>query len=78
MFHMYHTPFTRRPGPYGTTVSFCNKCFQTVFTSHREAELDTAEQDHVCDPSLLDYWNATAASIQSKNSLYGSSHTSGL
>jgi hypothetical protein len=44
------TPYTRRALPDGTTVSFCNKCFDTVAESHWEAELDMAEQEHVCDP----------------------------
>jgi hypothetical protein len=57
--------YTRRPLPDGTTVSFCNQCFGTVAESHWEAELDKAEQDHVCDPLLLEYWKRLSDAIRS-------------
>jgi hypothetical protein len=49
------TGFTRRPIPDGTTASFCNKCLDTLAVSYWEAELDRAEQAHICDPRLLEY-----------------------
>lgn len=54
--HFTGSPFTHRPVPGGDTVSFCNQCFETIATSHWEAELDRAEQRHVCNPYTLDYW----------------------
>lgn len=50
------TPFTHRPVPGGSTVSFCNQCYETVAISYWEAELDRAEQTHVCDRFTLDHW----------------------
>lgn len=52
--------FTRRPVPDGSFASFCNKCFDTVAVSGKEAELDAAEQAHVCDPWKLKYWKSLA------------------
>lgn len=53
------TPFTHRPVPNdGTTASFCNKCFATVAASRSEAELEGAEQVHICDPYVLELWKA--------------------
>lgn len=42
--------FSHRPNRYGTTDSICLKCFATVCASTWEADLDRAEEQHVCDP----------------------------
>jgi hypothetical protein len=47
--------FVRRFNPDGTTDSICRKCFLTVATATWEADLDSAEQCHKCDPSRLEY-----------------------
>jgi hypothetical protein len=47
--------FVRRSNPDGTTNSICSKCIATVATATWEAELDSAEQCHKCDPSRLEY-----------------------
>jgi hypothetical protein len=52
--------FTRRPVPDGTFASFCNKCLDTVAVSGKDAELDAAEQAHLCDPWKLKYWKSLA------------------
>lgn len=52
--------FSRRPVADGSCASFCNKCFDTVAVSRREAELDAAEHAHVCDPWRLKYWKSLA------------------
>jgi hypothetical protein len=54
------TAFTHRPFEDGTIASFCNKCFTTIATAQWEADLEQAEQAHVCDPRVLDYWRALA------------------
>ena len=51
-------PFTRRRNTDETTDSFCNQCFVTVATSRCESDLDRAEQTHVCDLYLVNYWKS--------------------
>lgn len=41
--------------------SVCTRCFVTVAIATREADLDRAEQNHVCDPWLVDHWKEMAA-----------------
>lgn len=41
--------------------SICTRCFVTVATATREAELDRAEKKHVCDPRLVAHWKEVAA-----------------
>jgi len=48
--------FERRPNRDGTTDLVCTKCFDTVCTSHVEADLDRAQAAHTCDPFLLQRW----------------------
>ena len=57
--------FTRRPVPDGSFASFCNKCFDTVAVSRRDAELEAAELAHVCDPWKLRYWKSLAETRRS-------------
>lgn len=47
--------FVRRSNPDGTTDSICRQCFVTVATATGEADLDSAEPCHKCDPSRLAY-----------------------
>jgi hypothetical protein len=47
--------FVRRAIPDGTTDSICEKCFVIVATATCEADLDSAERCHKCDPSRLEY-----------------------
>lgn len=46
--------FARRANHDGSFDSICRQCFVTVHTSHREAELDRAERDHLCAPEELE------------------------
>jgi hypothetical protein len=39
----------------GTTDSFCKQCLVAVARRVWEADLDIAEQEHVCDPGRLEY-----------------------
>jgi hypothetical protein len=47
--------FVHRDAADGTTASFCRKCFITVASSQREADLERAERNHECDPIELEY-----------------------
>lgn len=42
--------FLRRPPNNGKFESICKLCFHTVAKVESEADLETAEKDHVCDP----------------------------
>jgi len=48
--------FVRRLNEDGTIDSVCSDCYITVATAHRELELWRAECDHVCNPTLLEYY----------------------
>jgi hypothetical protein len=52
------SPFVHRINADGTIHSFCRKCLYTVASSHREAELRRAEDEHKCDPLRLEYLDA--------------------
>jgi hypothetical protein len=46
--------FAHRANDDGTIDSICRECFATVSTSLWEADLERAEQEHVCDPAELE------------------------
>ncbi|HEV2132936.1 MAG TPA: hypothetical protein VGR47_01610 [Terracidiphilus sp.] len=74
MFSPARPPFTRRPVPGGTTVSFCNLCFVTVAESQFEAELDTAEKAHACNPVVLEHWHSAAIAAECRNPVHHIEH----
>jgi hypothetical protein len=49
------TEFAHRLNQDGTTDSICKQCYLTVATATWEADLDSAERNHHCDPSRLEY-----------------------
>jgi hypothetical protein len=49
------TTFIHRINRDGNIDSFCRKCLITVASSQWEAELDSAETSHECDPIQLEY-----------------------
>lgn len=51
------TAYTHRRNSDGTTDSVCRRCYVTVVTACREADLDCAEHNHHCDPKVFDSWN---------------------
>lgn len=57
--------FIRRAIADGTTASFCKKCFATIAVARREIELSQAEQDHVCHPFVLAFWESMLAPSES-------------
>lgn len=55
------TTFVRRQNANGSTHSICTCCFITVATATRQADLDQAEQRHICDPWLVAHWKELAS-----------------
>ena len=45
--------FPHRSNGNGTTSSICPRCYVTVATSRWEADLERAEEAHICDPRQL-------------------------
>jgi hypothetical protein len=45
--------FVRRSKPDGKTDSICTKCYSTIATATWEADLDSAELSHLCEPWKL-------------------------
>jgi hypothetical protein len=45
--------YVHRFNPNGTTDSICKSCFLTVASAIWEADLDSAEREHKCDPFRL-------------------------
>ena len=50
-----HASFARRRNPNATIDSICRRCYATVATAQTDAELDIADQSHICDL----YWMYT-------------------
>lgn len=48
-----HPAFVRRPSRDRRIESVCNRCNAVVATSQVRAELERAEQEHVCDARQL-------------------------
>jgi uncharacterized protein YbcV (DUF1398 family) len=45
--------FARRANRNGTFDSFCRECFATIGITQWKADIEKAEQEHVCDPARL-------------------------
>lgn len=50
--------FAHRANEDGTIDSICRECLATVATSQWEADLEKAEQAHVCDPAELERFHS--------------------
>jgi len=46
--------FVRKRNPDWTIHSYCARCFATVADSASVAEMNAAEDQHVCEPRLLE------------------------
>lgn len=46
--------FVRRPNRDRTIETICSKCDAVAATSQSRADLERAEQEHICDAQLLD------------------------
>ena len=51
-----HARFPHRDNQDGSIDSICPRCFVTVGTSSREADLERIEASHVCDPAILTHY----------------------
>ena len=54
----FSTPFTQfshRQNSDGTIASICKECDTVIATSQWEADLETPEDEHRCDPIRLEY-----------------------
>jgi hypothetical protein len=57
--------FVHRTNIDGMLVSFCSHCYCSIAISRDTAELERAEQEHICDPATLEHFN------QERNSAAG-------
>ena len=48
-----HNGFAHRENQNGSFDSICKRCYATIATSLREAELEKWEEHHKCDPRVL-------------------------
>ena len=55
--------FVHRDNADGTTATFCRRCYMTVASSQREADLERAERYHKCDPIELEYLDGILSQI---------------
>jgi hypothetical protein len=46
--------FAYRCNDDGTFRSICSRCLQTIAQSAREADLQNAEDSHVCNPAMVE------------------------
>ena len=49
--------FAHRKNPIGTVDSICPRCAATVATVYVEGELLIYEQQHICDPVLIERYS---------------------
>ena len=56
MVSLSGSAFSRRPDRSGNIVSTCKYCFAAIKASPREAELESAEREHTCNPETLENW----------------------
>jgi hypothetical protein len=50
--------FAHRPNADGTIDSICPRCFLTIATATKEADLLQSEMGHDCDPQLIARYEA--------------------
>jgi hypothetical protein len=50
-------PFPHRFNCDGTIDSICDCCFATVATSSVEADLESSEVAHICEPARVAYYH---------------------
>jgi hypothetical protein len=50
----FEAPFVRRHKDDGTIHSYCSRCFATVADSPLDVAVKAREEEHKCDPRLLE------------------------
>ena len=61
---MEHSSFTRRLNDDATIDSICPRCFATVGPCLLEADLEKAEQDHVCNPWRVEHYRSLSKALE--------------
>jgi hypothetical protein len=61
---MEHHSFTRRLNNDATIDSICPRCFATVGHSLQEADLERAEQNHICNPRLVEHYRTLRDAVE--------------
>jgi len=61
---MEHSSFTRRLNDDATIDSICPRCFATVGHCLQEADLEKAEQNHVCNPSRVEHYRGLSKEVE--------------
>jgi hypothetical protein len=61
---MEHTSFTRHLNDDATIDSICPRCFATVGHCLQEADLERAEQNHVCNPSRVEHYRSLSKALE--------------
>jgi hypothetical protein len=59
--------FAHRENANGTVDSICPCCFVTVASASSEAVLLGAEQQHICDPLLVEHYRAVKKKVEAEN-----------
>ena len=55
--------FAYRCNDDGTFRSICSRCLQTIAQSAREADLQNAEESHVCNPSIVERYRGLSKAV---------------
>ncbi|HEV2323297.1 MAG TPA: hypothetical protein VGS10_05005 [Terracidiphilus sp.] len=59
--------FSHRRDSDGAVVFTCSTCFAAVATSLLKAAFDKAEQDHTCNPEMLEHWKLFIDEIKQRD-----------
>jgi hypothetical protein len=55
--------FAYRCNDGGTFRSICSCCLQTIAQSAREADLQDAEDSHVCNPAMVEHYRGLSKAV---------------
>jgi len=61
---MEHHSFIRRSNDDATIDSICSRCFATVGPSLQQADLERAEQNHICNPSRAEHFRGLSKAVE--------------
>jgi hypothetical protein len=55
--------FPYRCNDGGTFRSICSRCLQTIAVSTREADIENAEDSHVCNPAIVERYRGLSKAV---------------
>jgi hypothetical protein len=55
--------FAHRRNHDGTFGSICPRCFRTIAQSASEPDLQNAEDSHVCNPRIVEYYRGLSKAV---------------